>query len=109
MYFVYTFKTNPHVLHRIEETHKLLNRRIELTDDELHGKHHTECELSVNNGCCRDYCNNDILEFVDKDAACLLWSAGVSAISSVLQRGLLARLPIPNDGVVHSLAVLSPA
>ncbi|MBN2941965.1 MAG: hypothetical protein JTJ18_07980, partial [Streptococcus sp.] len=45
----------------IEEVHQLLHRRVELSDDVLHGKHHTECHLPMNHGSCSDYRDDDVL------------------------------------------------
>ena len=59
--FVDAFKTNLYILHRIEETHQLFHGRVKLPYDVLHGKHHTKCKLSVDNGSGCHHGNDDIL------------------------------------------------
>ena len=67
-----TLQANLHILQRIEEVHQLLHRGVELTDDVLHGKHHTECHLPMNYGSGCNYRNDDVLYLVDENTSCLL-------------------------------------
>ena len=57
----------------------------------------------MNNGCCRYYCNNDILEFVDKDATRLLRLLEFERLHLYSKEVCLHVLPFPTSAL---LAVL---
>ena len=59
--FVDTFKAYLYILYGVEETHQLFHGRVKLPYDVLHGKHHTQRELSVNNSSCCHHGDNNVL------------------------------------------------
>ena len=67
-----SFQTDFHILNGIEEVHELLHRRVELSDDILHGEHHTQGHVPLDYRRCSNHRHNDILHLIDKNTSCLL-------------------------------------
>ena len=67
-----TFQTDFHILNGIEEVHELLHRRVELSDDILHGEHHTQGHVPLDYRRSGNHRHYDILHLIDKNTSCLL-------------------------------------
>ena len=72
MNLIDTFQADFHILNGIEEVHELLHRRVELSDDILHGEHHTQGHVPLDYRRCSNHRHNDILHLIDKNTSCLL-------------------------------------
>ena len=66
------FQRDLYILPAIDKLHELFDRGIQLSDDILDRKHHSERQVSVNHGSCRHDGDHDVLHFVDKNTARLL-------------------------------------
>lgn len=80
----------------------MLHRAVELSDDVLHGEHHTEGHLALDyRGRSQDG-DQDVLHLIDRDTACLLHLLEIEALQVDLKEVCLYILPLP------ALALLAP-
>ena len=70
--FTHALQGDLDVLPAINELDELFHRRVQLSDDVLDGKHHTEREVPVDDGSRRHDGYHDVLHFVDEDTPGLL-------------------------------------
>ncbi len=71
--FFNAFQADFCVLRNCYEMHELLNRTIELPENELNGQHHTEGDFVINYRACSPVGNDDVLGFLQQEAACFLF------------------------------------
>ena len=95
VYLVDALQAYLYVLQGVEENHELLHRSVELSYDVLHGKHHSESQLTVDYCRCRHHRNNDVLKFVDEYAACLLCLLKLETSHLHVEKVCLSVLPFP--------------
>lgn len=85
MYFIHTVKADADILPRVDELDQLLNWAIELSDNVLHCKHHSEGHIPLYYSCRSKNGNEDILHLVDGYTSSLLYLLEIEALNIDLE------------------------
>ena len=93
MNLIDAFKADFYVLQGKDKGHKLLDGRVELTNDVLRGKHHTERDVAVYNCRGGKDGDEDIFKFIDEYTTCFLRLLQSKALGLHMEEVALRLLP----------------
>ena len=93
--FAQTLQADFRVLRRLYESDHLIDGRVELADDVLYRRHHTECHIPVDDCCRREKRNQDVLCLVDEESSRLLVLAQCQSFDAHAEQFGLNVLPLP--------------